>query len=79
MPTSLQIRLDENLRSRAQEAAESKVFDLPSVVKAFPAQMVRENRLPYRPTGDPFYSEENQRHLEKVLDDARNGRNCSSH
>ena len=28
---------------------------------------------------DPFYSEENQKHLEKVIDDIKHGRNISKH
>ncbi len=28
---------------------------------------------------DPFYSEENQKHLEKVIDDVRHGRNMTQH
>ena len=28
---------------------------------------------------DPFWSEENQKHLQKVIDDINNGRNISRH
>lgn len=79
MSTSLHIRIEDDLRTQAQLVAESMGFDLPSLVRAFLTQMVRENRLPYHPTGDPFFSKENQQHLEKAYADARLGKNCFLH
>ena len=77
--TTLQVRMDDALKMNAQRVAESMGFDLPSLVRGFLTQMVRENRLPYQPSGDPFYAEENQRYLERSLDDVRHGRKCAPH
>ncbi len=57
---SLQIRIDDNLRARAQDVAQSMGLDLASCVRLFLTQMVRENGLPFTPKADPFYSERNQ-------------------
>jgi DNA-damage-inducible protein J len=54
-------------------------LDLPSAVRVFLTHMVRENGLPFRPVGDPFYSAQNQAHLEKVVADLNNGINCAVH
>ena len=71
--------MDDTLKMNAQRVAESMGFDLPSLVRGFLTQLVRENRLPYQPTGDPFYAEENLRYLERALDDVRHDRKCAQH
>ena len=76
---NLQIRIDENLRTQAQTVATSMGLDLPSAVRLFLTQMVRENGLPFRPQAEPFYSAKNQSHLTQVISDLNGGRNCATH
>jgi DNA-damage-inducible protein J len=64
---NVQVRVDENLRTQAQTVAARMWLDLASAVRIFLTQMVRENGLPFRPTGDPFYSAKNQAELEKSI------------
>lgn len=63
---TLQVRIDDTLRLRAQEVASSMGLDLTQAVRLFLYQMVRVNGLPFRPEADPFYSEQNIRYLEKA-------------
>ena len=51
---NVQIRVDENLRTRAQAVAQGMGLDLSTAVRMFLTQMVRENGLPFRPSADPF-------------------------
>jgi DNA-damage-inducible protein J len=76
---NVQVRVDDNLRAQAQAVASSMGMDLASAVRIFLTQMVRENGLPFRPVGDPFYAVQNQAHLAQVVEDLDNGRNCSVH
>lgn len=76
---NVQVRVDENLRAQAQAVANSMGLDLASAVRMFLTQMVRENGLPFKPTGDPFYSTRNQTHLREVIEDLDKGRNCVFH
>lgn len=76
---NIQVRVDDNLRIQAQAVANSMGMDLPSAVRIFLTQMVRENGLPFRPIADPFYSAQNQDHLANVVEDTNNGKNCSVH
>ncbi|WP_031386445.1 type II toxin-antitoxin system RelB/DinJ family antitoxin [Desulfonatronum thiodismutans] len=76
---NVQVRVDDNLREQAQAVASSMGMDLASAVRIFLTQMVRENGLPFRPVGDPFYSAQNQVHLAKVVEDLNNGRNSFVH
>ena len=64
---NLQIRIDDDLRNKAQEIANSMGLDLASAVRMFLCQMVRENALPFRPSADPFYSETNMAFLRDSL------------
>ncbi len=75
---NVQVRVDDNLRAQAQAVANSMGMDLASAVRIFLTHMVRENGLPFRPVGDPFYSAQNQAHLAKVVEDLNNGRNSSA-
>lgn len=76
---NVQVRVDDNLRAQAQAVANSMGMDLASAVRIFLTHMVRENGLPFQPTGDPFYSVQNQTHLARVVDDLNNGKNMSAH
>lgn len=56
---NVQVKIDDSLRDNAQAVAASMGLDLASAVRMFLAQMVRENGMPFKPSGDPFYSERN--------------------
>ncbi len=76
---NIQVRVADSLHAQAQAVANSMGMDLPSAVRVFLTHMVRENGLPFRPVGDPFYSVQNQTHLEKVVADLNSGTNCAVH
>ena len=76
---NIQVRVDETIRAQAQAVVTSMGIDLASAVRMFLVQMIKENGLPFKPSGDPFYSPQNQAHLAKVIDDMNNGRNCAVH
>lgn len=64
---NVQVKIDDHLRSQAQAVAASMGLDLASAVRIFLTQMVRENGLPFKPGGDPFFSESNQAALAKSV------------
>lgn len=64
---NVQVKVDDHLRDTAQAVAASMGLDLASAVRIFLTQMVRENGLPFKPGGDPFYSEQNLAALEKSI------------
>ena len=76
---NVQIRVDENLRTRAQAVAQGMGLDPSTAVRMFLTQMARENGLPFRPSADPFFSAANQEHLEKVVADLKASTRCSAH
>ena len=62
--TTLQIRLDSDLRNEAEALFSSAGLDLTDAVRLFLRQSVIRRRLPFEVIGaDLFYSEANQRAL----------------
>lgn len=51
--TTLNIRIDENLKNKANKAFASMGLDMSSAVKLFLNQTVKENGLPFHPTNNP--------------------------
>lgn len=76
---NLQVKLDDSLRDDAQCVAAQLGLDLPSAVRMFLVQMVRQNGLPFQASADPFYSPANQRYLKKVIADIENGTKIEKH
>ncbi|MDL2210762.1 type II toxin-antitoxin system RelB/DinJ family antitoxin [Desulfovibrio sp. OttesenSCG-928-O18] len=64
---NVQVKVDEQLRDNAQAVAASMGLDLASAVRMFLTQMVRENGMPFKPSGDPFYNERNMAALAKSV------------
>ncbi|TYT73418.1 type II toxin-antitoxin system RelB/DinJ family antitoxin [Desulfobotulus mexicanus] len=77
---SVQVKVDDQLRARAQAVAADMGLDLASAIRMFLAQMVRVNGLPFQPYADPdpFYNVKNQSHLADVAADLKQGKNCSA-
>ena len=66
--TTLQIRLDADLRHEADELFSAAGLDLSSAVRLFLRQSVIRRRLPFEVIGaDPFYSEANMARLRKNI------------
>ncbi|MFC0180457.1 type II toxin-antitoxin system RelB/DinJ family antitoxin [Thorsellia kenyensis] len=70
---NLQIRLENELKEKAQEVAKAMGMDLTTAVRIFLTQMVNERALPFRPELDLFYSPSNQKALTHSLSQLENG------
>lgn len=77
--TSLQVRLDPNLRNEAQAIFDGLGIDISSAVRMFLRQVVVERGMPFRPCLDPFYNPANIAHLKKALYEVRAGRGIETH
>jgi addiction module antitoxin, RelB/DinJ family len=72
---NLQVKIDDKLNTDAKAVAASIGMDVNTAVRIFLKQFVRENGLPFRPVGDPFFSPANMAHLEAAARDMDAGRN----
>ncbi|MBO8415073.1 MAG: type II toxin-antitoxin system RelB/DinJ family antitoxin [Proteobacteria bacterium] len=77
--SSLQIKIDKELLRQAREICSEMGLDLPTAVRMFICQLVRERGLPFTPSAAPreeelFYSPQNLAHIYKGLQDIQEGR-----
>lgn len=70
---TLQIRLDADLKEKAQAVAAGMGMELSSAIRVFLAQMVKEDGFPFRPANDPFYGAKNQEALRASLAQLQDG------
>ena len=72
--TSITIRMDENLKKQAEILFDDMGLNMTTAITMFTKAVVRQNKIPFEISADPFYSEENQRHLRKAIADLEAGR-----
>jgi len=73
--------MDEDVKRKFDFFCASVGMNATVAVNMFARAVLREKRIPFEIVGDSdaFYSEANQRHLAKVIDDIEAGRNLSVH
>ena len=72
--TSVTIRMDENLKKQAEILFDDMGLNMTTAITMFTKAVVRQNKIPFEIVADPFYSEENQRHLQKSVADLEAGK-----
>ncbi len=72
--TMVSIRMDEELKKSMEETCQQLGMSMSTAFTIFAKKMSREKRIPFEVSIDPFYSEPNQRYLEKVTADIDAGR-----
>jgi len=77
--TNIQVRIDPVLKSQAEQLFSDIGLDMPTAIRLFLKQSVINNGIPFPLERDPFYSSNNQTHLERVTEDLREGKNCAAH
>ena len=70
----INLRVDDELKYNAEKTLESIGLSMSSAINIFLKTVVRENRIPFELSGDPFYSKENIAELERRVADIRSGK-----
>ena len=65
--SQINIRMDDNLKIRAEALFEELGMNMSTAFTIFIKQALRQNGIPFEITADPFYGEINQAHLHKVI------------
>ncbi|EHQ90497.1 type II toxin-antitoxin system RelB/DinJ family antitoxin [Desulfosporosinus youngiae] len=65
--TSITIRMDENLKKQAEILFESMGLNMTTAFTIFTKAVVRQGKIPFEITADPFYGEANQARLMKSI------------
>jgi DNA-damage-inducible protein J len=72
--TTLTLRVDPDLKSKAEAVVSQLGLTLSAAVNVFLNQVVREQAIPFRLAVDPFYSDANLRHIRHSLDQLDQGK-----
>lgn len=71
--TTINVRMDEELKKQFENFCNDTGLNISTAINIFIKTVVRENQIPFKITGDPFYSEENISHLKKAISNLNKG------
>lgn len=72
--TSISIRIDEELKKQFDAFCNEIGMSMTTAFCVFAKKAVRERRIPFEISADPFYSEANIAELERRIEDLRSGK-----
>lgn len=72
--TSITVRMDENLKKQTETLLNDMGLNMTTAFTIFARAIVRQNKIPFEITADPFYSETNQNRLREAIADLNDGR-----
>ena len=70
----ISLRVDDEVKRRAERTFDVIGLSMSTAINFFLRAVVRENRIPFELSADPFYSRENMEELEKRIDSVRTGK-----
>jgi len=68
------MRAEPDVKAVFEQVCSEIGLSVNAALNIFVKRVVRDRKIPFELTADPFYCESNLRHLRKSADDARNGR-----
>ncbi len=71
--TNLSIRIDKNLKKQAEELFEELGLDITTAFNIFIRQAIRQGKIPFEISIDPFYTVTNQARLKESIEDLKAG------
>ena len=77
--TLINFRLDADDKKSMEKVCKELGISMSAAFVIFAKKVVREKRIPFELSVDPFYSEENYQRLITAIADAKAGRNMSEH
>lgn len=72
--TNISIRIDEDLKKQFEKFCSDTGMTMTTAFNIFVKKAVKEQRIPFEITADPFYSAANMERLEKAIKDAEEGK-----
>ena len=72
--TNINIRMDEELKKQFDKFCSDVGITMTSAICIFAKKVVKEQKIPFEITADPFYSNANIKRLEKAKKDVEDGK-----
>ncbi len=70
----INFRVDDDIKRNAERTLSDIGLNMSTAITIFLKAVVRENRIPFELSADPFYSKENMDELEKRLNNIHSGK-----
>ena len=71
---NVSIRVDDVVKQKAESICSELGMSLSTATNLFYKKLINYGGIPFELRVDPFYSEENQAHLEKVINNYNHGK-----
>ncbi len=71
--TQINVRIDENVKTDAENALKDMGLTMSSAINMFLVKVGREKRIPFEVNADPFYSQSNMDYLKEVISKIESG------
>ncbi len=72
--TLVNFRIDEETKKEMEKVCDELGMTMTTALNIFIKKMIREKRIPFEVSIDPFYSENNIKYLEKIVNDIDSGK-----
>lgn len=72
--TNINIRMDENLKKQFDKFCSEIGMSMTTAICIFAKKVVKEQKIPFEITSDPFYNTANIKRLKKAIKDAEKGK-----
>ena len=76
---NMTIRIDEEIKKDAEIFFDSLGLSMTAAINMFIKMSLRQNKIPFELSGDPFYNSYNVKYLENTLKDIESGKQYSKH
>lgn len=70
---NVNFRLDADVKQKMEQACADMGLSMTAAFTIFAKKVGRERRIPFEVSADPFYSESNMKHLEKIASEINAG------
>lgn len=70
----INFRMDADEKTSFENICEQLGISITAAFKMFTKKVIREKRIPFDLTLDPFYSESNMQHLSKIVSEIDSGK-----
>lgn len=71
--TMVSFRMDEELKQNFDKLCSELGMSMSTAFIVYAKQMIREQRIPFTVSAEPFYSEKNMTYLNKIIENIENG------
>lgn len=72
--TQINLRVDDDIKRKAERTFDDIGLSMSTAINIFLKVVVREKRIPFELSADPFYSNENIAELERRISDIQSGK-----